>query len=155
MPSKNENGTMFVIVLVSNIQPFNVTHTRLTALFPGLPGWAGTRKAKPIWILMKQEIVSGSGINWAICKFAPCSRQTTTPALYHFVFTGRMPFLPPNQQCQSTEGKASQCNTRTKIKKVNNEQHKSKMILSSCIFQHSRYLFCNRTTIHVRCSKWR
>jgi len=22
-----------------------------------------------------------------------------------FVFTGRMPFLPPNQQCQSTEGK--------------------------------------------------
>ena len=26
------------------------THTRLTALFPGLPGWAGTRKVKPIWI---------------------------------------------------------------------------------------------------------
>ena len=25
-----------------------------------------------------------------------------TPPL---VFTGRMPFLPPNQQCQSTEGK--------------------------------------------------
>jgi len=22
------------------------THTRLTALFPGLPGWAGTRKVK-------------------------------------------------------------------------------------------------------------
>jgi len=32
--------------------------------------------------------VSGSGISWAICKF----------------FTGRMPFLPPNQQRQSTEG---------------------------------------------------
>jgi len=30
-------------------------HTRLTALFPGLPGWAGTRKVKPIWILLKQE----------------------------------------------------------------------------------------------------
>ena len=28
------------------------THTRLTALFPGLPGWAGTRKVKPIWILL-------------------------------------------------------------------------------------------------------
>jgi len=26
------------------------THTRLTALFPGLPGWVGTRKVKPIWI---------------------------------------------------------------------------------------------------------
>jgi len=37
------------------------THTRLTALFPGLPGWAGTRKVKPIWI----ETVSGRGISWA------------------------------------------------------------------------------------------
>ena len=39
------------------------THTRLMALFPGLPGWAGTRKVKPIWILVKQETVSGSGIS--------------------------------------------------------------------------------------------
>jgi len=23
-------------------------------------------------------------------------------------FTGRMPFLPPNQQCQSTEGKSTE-----------------------------------------------
>jgi len=37
------------------------THTRLTALFPGLPGWAGTRKVKSIWILLKQETVSGQG----------------------------------------------------------------------------------------------
>ena len=27
------------------------THTRLTALCPELPGWDGTRKVKPIWIL--------------------------------------------------------------------------------------------------------
>ena len=80
------------------------THTRLTALFPGLPRWAGTRTVKPIWILLKQETVSGSGISWAICKSAPCCRQTTTPAAHHSVFTGRMPFLPPNQQRQSTEG---------------------------------------------------
>ena len=51
------------------------THTRLMALFPGLPRSAGTRKAKPIWILLKQETVRGSGISWAICKSAPCSRQ--------------------------------------------------------------------------------
>ena len=82
------------------------THTRLTAFFPGLPSWAGTRKVKPIWILLKQETVSGSGsgISWAICKSAPRSRQITTPAPHHSVFTGRMPFLPPNQQRQSTEG---------------------------------------------------
>ena len=38
------------------------THTRLTALCSGLPRWAvTTRKVKPIWILLKQETVSGSG----------------------------------------------------------------------------------------------
>ena len=55
-------------------------HTRLTALCPGLPRWAGTRKVKPIWILLKQETVSGSGIIWAICKSTPRSRQITMPA---------------------------------------------------------------------------
>ena len=62
------------------------THTHLTALFPGLPGWAGTRKVKPIWILLKQETESGSGISWAICKSAPLSRQITMPAPHHSVF---------------------------------------------------------------------
>jgi len=67
-------------------QTYTHTHTRLTALFPGLPRWAGTRQVKPIWILLKQETVSGSGISWAICKSAPCCRQTTTPAPHHSVF---------------------------------------------------------------------
>ena len=40
---------------------------------------------------------SGSGISWAICKSAPCSRQITKPAPHHSLFTGWMPFLPPNQ----------------------------------------------------------
>ena len=30
-------------------------HTHTTALCPRLPGWAGTRKVKPIWILLEQE----------------------------------------------------------------------------------------------------
>ena len=30
--------------------------------------------------------MSGSGISWAICKSAPCSRQTTTPAPHYSVF---------------------------------------------------------------------
>ena len=34
------------------------THTRLTAHCPGLPRWSGTRQLKPIWILLKQEIVT-------------------------------------------------------------------------------------------------
>ena len=81
------------------------THTHLTAIFPGLPRWAGTRKVKPIWILLKQETVSGSGISWVVCMSALRSRQITMPGPHHSsFFTGRMPFLPPNQQRQSTEG---------------------------------------------------
>ena len=69
------------------------THTRLTAL--------------PIWILLKQETVSGSGISRAYASLhlapdrQPCQHLTTQ------FFTGRMLFLPPNQQCQSTEGTSS------------------------------------------------
>jgi len=36
--------------------------------------------------------------------FSPRSRQITTPVSHHSVFTGRMPFLSPNQQHQSTKG---------------------------------------------------
>ena len=78
--------TNFKVDVLSGFHSYTDTHTRLTALFPGLPGWAGTRKVKPIWILLKQETVSGSGISWAICKFAPRSRQITTLAPYHSVF---------------------------------------------------------------------
>ena len=56
------------------IHPFN------GPLSGTIPAWASTRKVKPIWILLKQETVSGSGISWAICKSAPCSRQITMPA---------------------------------------------------------------------------
>ena len=62
------------------------THTNLTALCPELPASACTRKVKPIWILLKQETVTGSGISWAICKSAPRSRQITIPAPHHWVF---------------------------------------------------------------------
>ena len=62
------------------------THTCLTALCPGLPRRAGTWKVKPIWILLKQETVSGSGISWATCKCAPRSRQITMPAPRHSDF---------------------------------------------------------------------
>ena len=50
-------------------------------------------------------VLGCSGISWTICKqSAPHSRQITTPTPHHSTFTGRMLFLMPNQQCQSTEG---------------------------------------------------
>ena len=81
------------------------TQTRLTALCPGLPGWASTKKVKPIWILLKQETVSGSGMRWAICKFAPRSRQITTPAPHHSVFY-RLDALPAAQPTVSKHWRA-------------------------------------------------
>jgi len=83
---------------------FDITHTHicLTALCPGLPRWAGTRKAKPIWILLKQETVSGSGINWAICKSAPRSRQITMSAPHRSVFY-RPDALPAAQPTASKD----------------------------------------------------
>ena len=80
--------------------PGTHTHTSLTALFPGLPEWAGTRKAKPIWILLKQETVSGCGISWAICKSAPRSRQITMPVPHHTVYY-RPDALPATQPTAS------------------------------------------------------
>jgi len=78
---------------------FTHTHTRLMALFSWTTWVSRYQKGKPIWILLKQGTVSSSGISWAICKSAPHSRQKTIPTPHHSVFTGRMPFLPPNQQC--------------------------------------------------------
>ena len=64
-----------------------LTHTHpFNGPFLGLPRWAGTRKVKPIWILLKQATLSGSDISWAICKSAPRSRQITMPAPHHSVF---------------------------------------------------------------------
>ena len=63
----------------TNKHPFN-------GHFSKLPGWAGTRKVKPLWISLEQETVSGSGIRWTICKSAPSSREITTPATHHLVF---------------------------------------------------------------------
>jgi len=60
---------------------------------------------------MKQEMMGVSGISTTICKsFAPCPRQITMPVPHHSVFTDWMPFLPPNQQRQSTEGMTYQWN---------------------------------------------
>jgi len=67
------------------------------------------QNGKTIWILLKQETVSGSGISWAICKSAPRSREIIMPAPHHSVFYRPDVFLTPNQRCQSTEGTCVSC----------------------------------------------
>jgi len=51
----------------------------------------------------------GGGDNWTTgaISCASSSQIITTNKPISIFFTGRMPFLSPNQQCQSTEGKIS------------------------------------------------
>ena len=61
----------------------------------------------------------GSGINWTICKQpAPRSRLITTSTPRHSIFTGRMLFLTPNQQCQSTESNNDNSNNNNNYDNV-------------------------------------
>jgi len=65
-----------------------------------------------IWILLKQETVSGSGISWAICKSASRSRRRTTPAPHHSVFyrPDALPAAQPtaSKHCFTPEGTKKQ-----------------------------------------------
>ena len=81
-------------------------------------------------------MMGGSGINWTICKsFAPHSRQRTTPVPHHSIFTGRMLFLMPNQQCQSTEGITAKKHSTIKLVFITNYD----TVISSP-FWHSTYI---------------
>jgi len=81
------------------------THTRLTALCPGLHGWAGTRKVNQsgFYWSKRQWVAVASAEPYASLHLAPDRWPRQHPT--NQIFTGRMPVLPPNQQRQSTEGK--------------------------------------------------
>ena len=79
----------------------DVTHTHpFNGPLSGTTRVSRYQKGKPISILLKQETVSVSGISWAICKSAPCSRQITTPATHRSVFY-RPDALPAAQPTDS------------------------------------------------------
>jgi len=82
--------------------------------FSGTTRWAGTRKVKPIWILRKQETMSGSGISWAICKSTSRSRLITMPAPHCSVFY-RPDALPAAQPTESKHWRLLQ----TSVHRVN------------------------------------
>jgi len=82
---KWQNGNICPWLIYDQLPP-PPTHTHLMALCLGLPGWASTRKVKPICILLKQQTVSGSGISWAVFQSAYRSRQITMPAHHNSVF---------------------------------------------------------------------
>jgi len=80
------------------LNPFNSLFSRTTWV-----SWC--QKGKPLLILLEQETI---GWQWQqldhmqiICTLLKTDNHAST---HHSVFTGRMPFLPPNQWRQSTEG---------------------------------------------------
>jgi len=77
------SGYQCTIVVKCQLVYRKMLHTCLTATFQGLPRWANTRRVKPVWILMKQETVSGSGISWAIWS---TSLHTDNHMPHHSVF---------------------------------------------------------------------
>jgi len=88
-------------------------------------------KVKPIWILLKQETVSGSGISWATRKSAPCSRQITMPAPHRSVFyrPDALPAAQPTsskhlrQQTENNFGVVQPKNMEPRQQTVNQRKH--------------------------------
>jgi len=79
------------------------THKRFTALFLGPPGWAGTRRELLDLNMVQGESNRGRHADHPAGRHSIRTKQCPPPPSPHF-FTGQMPFLPPNQQCQSIEG---------------------------------------------------
>jgi len=77
------------------------TYNRFTALFLGPPGWASARR-ELLDFTVQGKINRGRHTDHLAGRHSIRFKQCTPPPS-HF-FTSRMPFLPPNQHCQSTEG---------------------------------------------------
>ena len=76
------------------------------ALFPGLPGWAGTRKVKTNLDFTEARDSEWQWHQLGICKFAPRSRQITTLAPHHSVFLqAGCPSCHPTNSVKTLKGK--------------------------------------------------
>jgi len=90
----HDHGQMYARYLLRNLCSTGLphhTHARshthpFNGPFSGTTQVSRYQTGNPIWILLKQETVNGSGISWAACKSASRSRQTTTPLPHHSAF---------------------------------------------------------------------
>jgi len=94
-------------------------YIRLMAFFSRTTWVSQHQKGKPFWIWLEQEML---GWQWhqldhmqIICTSLQRDKYASTSPLKFF--TGRMPFLPPNQQCQTT-GKQLQLQPLLQLYKV-------------------------------------
>ena len=78
-------------------------HNCFTALFLGPLGWAGARR-ELLDFIVHGKINRGRHIDYPAGRHSIRTNQCPPPRSPPHFFIGRMPFLPPNQQCQNTEG---------------------------------------------------
>jgi len=113
MESSQVKGTIFIArrcasvvhAVTLRLSVTTHTHTRLTALFSGTAQVGWYQKGKT-----NQDLTEARDSEWQwrqlghmqVCTSLRTDDHASTSALSFF--TGRMPFLPPSQQRQSTEG---------------------------------------------------
>jgi len=78
------------------------TTTVLQPFLPGQPGWAGGRR-ELLDFMVEGEINKGRHTDHPAGRHSIPTNQCPPPPSPH-IFMGWIPFLPPNKQCQSTEG---------------------------------------------------
>jgi len=66
------------------------------------------------WIFVEQGKIMEAEVPTVRVGATPAGLTAPPPQQPPRFFTGRMPFLPPNQQHQSTEGKSTEGNGREK-----------------------------------------
>ena len=87
-------------------------NTHLTALCPGLPRWAGTRKVRPIWILRKQETCEWQWHqlgHMQVCTSLQTDNHASTPPLSFY----RSDALPAAQPTASKHWRHDRWNRQT------------------------------------------
>ena len=85
---------------LATLHPFNGLFSRTTGVSRSYKG----KISLDLNEARDDRVLGCSGISWTIWKqSAYCSRHITTSTPHHSISTGRMLFLAPNQQRQSTE----------------------------------------------------
>ena len=91
-----------ILLLLLILHPFNSLFSRTT--------WVSRYQNGKTSLDLNEARYDGvfgcNNISWTICKqSSPHSRQIITPTPHQSIFTGRMLFLTPNQQCQCIESR--------------------------------------------------
>ena len=102
---KHVASSSFICYVTNHTFIKTITPQPFYGPFSGTTGWAGAKR-EPLVFMVQGKINRGRHINHPAGSYSIRTKQCPAPPSRYFL-TGRMPFLPPNQQCQSTEGNYS------------------------------------------------